>query len=190
LIQLLKDEDRRVNETAAEALAELKSDAALTQLLPLLKRRELKLRLMAARALAWFKPEQALPALIPMLRDNAPDARRTPLEGIQRFGADALRVHLLLTLEDHNYARAKSKRRQIQTSINNVKDIQVLLSLLKDPVREVRIAAAWALGSCAADVTIRHLLPMVSDVNPGSREAVALHWVDWGQRKAWSRSSS
>ncbi len=178
LILLLKDFDRNVRRSAADALGSIGIEAktAVPQLIPLLKDSDAGVRSSVADALGNIGPQAktAVAQLIPLLKDSDVGVRSIAAGALRSIGAEAKTAvpQLILLLKDSD-AEVRSTAVRVLGNIGAEAKTAVpqLIPLLKDSNAEVRSTAVRVLGNIGAEAktVVPQLIPLLKDSDPGVR---------------------
>ncbi len=141
LIATLKDEDKYVRRSTAEALGQIGNKRAVEPLIAALKDSRSDVRRSAAEALGKLRAKRAVEPLIAALKDK--DVRNCTAEALGQIG-DKRAVEPLIAELKH-----KDVRRFAASALGQIGDkraMEPLIVVLKDKSSEVRSSAAKALG--------------------------------------------
>ncbi|MCD4687469.1 MAG: HEAT repeat domain-containing protein, partial [Anaerolineae bacterium] len=150
LIKALRDEDARLREAVAMALAKLKAGAAVPALLETLRRTRPgpfgggspnQIVMRAVREIGI----SGLPVLIDALSDDEPRIRLVVVILLGEIGDSGAVPALTGALRDPE-SRVRWKAADALGRMGDVTAVPVLVEMLTDTNKDVRIAAAWALG--------------------------------------------
>jgi len=172
LLPLLRDSDRDLRRSAAEALGELKAEAAVPGLIQLLADKDVYASSSAATALGNLKAEAVVPGLLPLLKDSDRNVRRSAAEALGNLNAKAAVPGLLPLLKDSD-ATVRSSAAYALGQIKAEDAAPGLLQLLKDIGAGVRSSAAKALGGLKAEAAVPGLLQLLKDKDAVVRSSAA-----------------
>ncbi len=157
LNQALKDSNWFVRVYAAEALAEIGSEAAIAGLLKALEHSDKYVRRYAAEALGKIGSETAIPVLLKALDDSNIDVRRNAAFALAQIGSETAIPELLKALEYSDWG-VRRKAAEALGNIGSETAIGGLLKALEDSDWYVRENAAEALGNIGSETAIPGLL--------------------------------
>ncbi|WP_299493128.1 HEAT repeat domain-containing protein, partial [Acaryochloris sp. IP29b_bin.137] len=186
LLKFLEDPDFSVRRSAVEALADLKTEAAIPELLKLLEDPDFSVRRSAVQALASLKTEAAIPGLLKLLEDPDSSVRWSAVEALAIFENLNLQAIMLLTKFSYD-SEADLRRRAVQIlgNIDNEAVIDPLIKILRVRGPDLRKLAAEGLGSICSEnsdvslsrlnqsLVIISLAERLNDSNGTVRKAVA-----------------
>ncbi len=172
LNQALKDSNWFVRVYAAEALAEIGSEAAIAGLLKALEHSDKYVRRYAAEALGKIGSETAIPVLLKALDDSNIDVRRNAAEALGKIGSETAIPVLLKALDDSNIDVRRNAAFAL-AQIGSETAIPELLKALEYSDWGVRRKAAEALGNIGSETAIGGLLKALEDSDWYVRENAA-----------------
>jgi hypothetical protein len=179
LIAALKDSDRHVPETAAEALVKI-GTPAVEPLIVALKDSDSNVRRLAAGALGQIGDARAVEPLIAALTDSNWELRQAAARALEQIGDARSFEPLVAALKDSNEFVRKEAAEGL-AKIGDARAVEPLIATLKDSYRWVRKAAAGALGQIADARAVEPLIAALKDSDEGVRmeAAEALDKLGW-----------
>ncbi|KAG0047231.1 hypothetical protein BGZ83_007683 [Gryganskiella cystojenkinii] len=179
---VLKDEDRHVTSSVAQALGKQSSlsESAIQSLIAALKDEDENIRSSAAQALGKQSSlsESAIQSLIAALKDEDENIRFSAAQalGKQSSLSESAIQSLIAALEDEDrnvrYSAAQALGKQ---SLLSESAIQSLIAALKDEDEDIRFSAAQALGkqSSLSESAIQSLIAALKDEDRNVRSSAA-----------------
>ncbi len=149
-LEFLKSEDQDLREIAAVNLGRMEDGRAVEPLIQALRDPSWEVRFAAAESLGLVGDGRALRPLIECLDDRNGGVRQNAMEAILRIGTSDATDELLKALTDsratlRKYSIQLLAELQLRTRSTDTRPVEPLLNALKDPVPNVREAAAAAL---------------------------------------------
>lgn len=160
----LVDPHSEVQESAAQALGELKDKSTVDLLTAALTNADWKVRRAAARALAEIKDRAAVGALTASLKDEHPEVREAAALALAEIRDRSAVGALAESLKDQD----ANVREAAATALGEIRDraaVDALIGSLKDGKPEVRSAAAAALGEIRDNAAVTDLMESLNDEN-------------------------
>ncbi|MEM9503514.1 MAG: HEAT repeat domain-containing protein, partial [Cyanobacteria bacterium P01_E01_bin.43] len=177
LVSLLDSESANVSGAAALAIGRIGGIEAVPDLIARLNSEDFYVRIQAATALGEIGAEAkaAVLPLIELLQSPSGDDRKAAVTALGNIGVDAKAAvpELVLLLDTNSYVRDNAAIAIGQ--IGGTEAVLDLISLLKAPDVEIRMAAAKALGGLGADAreaTPELVALLASEKEPESRSEV------------------
>ena len=204
VMEMLKSKDLETRVAAGIMLAQTANPAAVEPMLEALAKGSPEYKTRAARVLSGFTDKRAIEPLLAIAKDaeEYPDARAEAIKALKLIGGKDMNEVFIMALGDPN----EKVRRAGAVGFDEVPaDPRALGPLVKvattDPDDEVRIGAAWALGSYSTEETAMAALvecmksrngelrwaalnSLGAAVNPVSDEAIARAYGD-SEERVW-----
>ena len=144
----------------ADALGNIRSDAAIPVLIKLVKDSDSDVRTSAINALGNIRSDAAIPELLKFVENSHSDVRRSVADVLGKIGDEAAIPGLLKLVQGSDYY-ARRNAVDALGKIGGESAIIELLKLVQDSDTDLRINAINALGEIGDEVAIPGLLKLV-----------------------------
>lgn len=187
LAPALRDRDRQVRMTAAEALAWME-DAGVSSLLEALEGPDGNARTAAMWGFCWRStrgPVRPAPIheLLQALAEGPPSVRALAAEALG-IARDPLALEPLLQAVDDSSSRTRAAAVSALARYQGPRVGEALIRALDDPDRSVRGRAAWGLGRLKETRALQPLIGALDDPTPGVRQGAADSLAELGEPAA------
>lgn len=218
-IPLLKDEDRDVRDSVADALGMMGANEHADMIIPLLKDSNADNRATAVYALGQMKAKRHADKIVPLLKDANDGVRFSTVYALGKMGAIEYAAELIPLLKDKvidvrvgainaiSQMDAKELSKELIPLLKD-KDGSVrywtlsaierigaqehakdIIPLLKDTDTAIRRGAASALGKIGAKNCVKELVPLLDDRNDDVRGFAGLAIIELGGRDVLSKKN-
>jgi len=172
LIVALKDSDSNVRRLAAGALGQIGDARAVEPLIAARTDSNWELRQAAARALEQIGDARAVEPLVAALKASKGFVRHAAAGALAKIGDARSFEPLVAALKDSNEFVRKEAAEGL-AKIGDARAVEPLIATLKDSYRWVRKAAAGALGQIADARAVEPLIAALKDSDEGVRMEAA-----------------
>jgi len=151
LVSFLNNKNKRIRLEAANSLSRFNNPWITDYLLTALKNKNPSVRSTALYALGKLKNPAAVPSLLALLNDADRSIRSQTLYVLSHFRDERI-IQPLISEEKKARGKDTNYRIEIIGTLGNIRDyrvIEVLLSILDEPNKNIKIAAAQALAQIA-----------------------------------------
>ena len=172
MVTTLRDEELHVQNTAAEALGEIRDRRAVEPLITALKDKDPDVRATAAWAVGVISDRRALEPLITVLEDKNPNVRGNAAEALGEIGNSRAVEPLVAALLKYKESWILGDVTKALVKIGKPA-IEPLIAALKYKKSHVREMAAEALGKIGDSRAVEPLIAALQDRDSSVREEVA-----------------
>ncbi len=167
----LKDKDKYVRYSAAEALGYIGDAKAIEPLIQILNDKDSDVRSYAAEALGYIGDARAVKSLSLALKDRDENVRQYAAAALRKIGGPAIKP-LIQILNDTN-KDVRERATVTLGNISNARPMEPLILALKDKDKYVRYSAAEALGYIGDAKAVEPLILVLKDRDENVRQYAA-----------------
>ncbi|WP_417914000.1 HEAT repeat domain-containing protein [Candidatus Electronema sp. JM] len=185
IVNLLTDSDWQVRSAAASALGQLKTESAVSEIIKLLEDSNSNVRSEAVKAIGQLKAYKTVPEIFKLLTDSESSVQNAAAEVLGRLQVESAAPEIVKLLEDSN----KDVRSEAVSALGELKAesaVPEIIRLLTDSLtydnsdeiirflneefqedsyKDVRSAAASALGQLKAESAAPEIVRLLADSN-------------------------